>query len=66
MGKTAARKRNAVGVKKKRGGTAKEMNNKSSKLESIFKGRLEESGCKLGYSHDPSEDEASPFLGHLH
>lgn len=42
------------------------MNYKCTTLESIFKGRLEESGCKLGCSHDPSEDEASLFLGHLH
>ncbi len=35
---------------------AKEMNNKCTMLESIFKGRLEESGCKLGCSHDPSKD----------
>lgn len=34
---------------------AKEMNNKCAMLESIFKGRLEESGCRLGCSHDPSE-----------
>lgn len=35
---------------------ARQMNNKCTMLESIFKGRLEESGCKLGCSHDPSED----------
>ena len=42
------------------------MNNKCTMLESIFKGRLEESGCKLGCSHDPSErTRLALFLGHL-
>lgn len=45
----------------------REMNNKCAMLESIFKGRLEESGCKLGCSHDPSErTRPAPFLGHLY
>ena len=48
VGKTAARKKNTVGAKKRGKKTAKEMNNKCTKLESIFKGRLEESGSKLG------------------
>lgn len=34
----------------------REMNNKCTMLESIFKARLEESGCKLRCSHDLSED----------
>lgn len=50
--------------KKKR---VSEMNNKCTMLESIFKGRLEESGCKLGCSHDPSErTRPALFLGHLY
>lgn len=43
------------------------MNNKCTMLESIFKGRLEESECKLRCSHDPSaRTRPALFLGHLY
>lgn len=43
------------------------MNNKCTMLKSIFKGRLEESGCKLGCSHDQARGLGPAlFLGHLH
>lgn len=36
---------------------AEEINNKCITLESIFKRRLEKSGCKLGCSRVPSEGD---------
>lgn len=43
-----------------------EMNNKCVRLESNLKGRSDEWIPRLGYSHDPSKDLDSMFLGHGH